>query len=159
MLPGPRLIDVARRLLEQQPDPPRRVTLGDVVEIHKPTLFYAFVALPLVAVIGTVVRASQPVQLDVLAKLVALVVVGAALIMGWTLFRLRESLRNGIAATAEIVDASPWAGRIRVNLDGRPLVTAYRSNSLERLAAGDRITVLLDPRKEAVLLTLGRARV
>jgi len=127
--------------------------LGDVVEIHKPTLFYAFVALPLVAVIGTVVRASQPVQLDVLAKLVALVVVGAALIMGWTLFRLRESLRNGIAATAEIVDASPWAGRIR------PLVTAYRSNSLERLAAGDRITVLLDPRKEAVLLTLGRARV
>jgi len=97
--------------------------LGDVVEIHKPTLFYAFVALPLVAVIGTVVRASQPVQLDVLAKLVALVVVGAALIMGWTLFRLRESLRNGIAATAEIVDASPWAGRIRVNLDGRPLVS------------------------------------
>ena len=59
--------------------------------------------------------------------------------------------------TAEIVDASPFAGRIRVNLNGRSLETAYRSNSLDRLAPGDRITVLLDPRQEAVLLTLGRA--
>ena len=148
---------MARRLLAQQPDPPRQVSVGDVVEVHTPTLVYALVALPLIAVIGTVVRASQPVPLDALIKLVALVVIGAALIMGWTLFRLRESLRNGVAATAEIVDASPFAGRIRVSLNGRALETAYRSNSLDRLAPGDRITVLLDPRKEAVLLTLGRA--
>jgi hypothetical protein len=78
-----------------------------------------------------------------------------ALLMIWILINLRKTLRDDVAATAEILDATRTAGHLRVTINGRAVEKAYRSTAFEKLSPGDRITVLVDPRKETVL-ALGR---
>jgi hypothetical protein len=154
LLPGWRLVDVAQRILARQPDPPRRVGLRDVIEIHLTTLLYAFVLVPALVVIYIRVRAPLPPS--VTAQFVGVTILAMALLMTRMLLGLRNSLRNGVAATAEILDASRSAGHLRVEINGHVVDSTYRSSPFERLATGDRVIVLVDPRKESVLLTLGR---
>jgi hypothetical protein len=157
LLPGFRLVHLAQRLLAEQPDPPRRVSLRDVLEIHAPTLVYALVGPPAIFVIYVTVRSRQPLPLDVTAKSAGLIVLVMVIFMTLYMVGLRKSLREGVAATGEILTATRTAGRLRVNIKGRSVDKAYRSGTFEKFAPGTRITVLLDPRKDEVLLTLGRA--
>jgi hypothetical protein len=156
LLPGYRLVDMARRLLAEQPQPPRRVGFREVIEVHAPTLVYALVGAPALVLFYITVRVRQPLPLDVTVESVGLIFLAVALFMALYLVGLRKSLREGVAATAVILDATRTAGHVRVNIKGRVVDKAYRSSTFERFAPGDRITVLLDPRKEALLLALGR---
>jgi hypothetical protein len=147
---------VAQRLLAAQPDPPRRVGFRDVIEIHAPTLVYALVGVPAIFVIYVSVRSRQPLPLDVTAKSAGLIFLAMGVFMILYIAGLRRTLRDGVAAPAEILNATRSAGHLRVKIQGRAVDMAYRSSTFERFAPGDRITVLLDPRKEAILLALGR---
>jgi len=156
LLPGFRLHDVARRLLAEQPDPPRRVGFGDLIEIHAPTLVYALVVVPVLAVGYITLSARHLLPLDDTARSGGLIFLAMALLMAWLLVGLRNSLSAGVAATGEIVDVTRAAGHVRFEINGHTVEKAYRAPTLEKLAPGDRITVLVDPRKETVLLALAR---
>jgi hypothetical protein len=156
LLPGVRLLLVAQRLLAQQPDPPRLVTFGDLMEIYLPSLVIGPVLVAGIAVLAVELRAGQPVPLDLVAKLVGVVIVGVALVMTLAIRRLKQIIEGGVMARAEILDATRLAGHVRVEINGQVTDRVYRSMSFELLNAGDHITVLVDPQKETVLLPLGR---
>jgi hypothetical protein len=127
-----------------------------VLEIHAPSLVYALVGPPAIFLIYVTIRSRQPLPLEVTAKSAGLIVLVMALFMTLYMVGLRKSLRDGVAATGEILNATRSAGRLRVKINGHAVDKAYRSGTFEKFAPGDRINVLLDPRKDEVLLALGR---
>ena len=144
---------MARRLLAQQPDPPRRVTVNDLLEIYGPTLAYAFVVLPVAFLALLAVR--HQLGSPLIARFAVVLVAAVAVLMAFLMMGVRGALQTGVVATAEILSATQLRGRLRVMINDRAIETDYRSNYIGRLEAGDRITVLVDPRKAAVVLTLG----
>jgi hypothetical protein len=156
LLPGVRLVDVARRLLAQQPDPPRRVSVGDLIEIYGPNIVFTLVVVPILVVLYVTIRARQPVPLDVTIKAAGFTALAMALVLTWILFNLRKTLRDGVAATGEVLDATRSAGHVRVEINGRAVDKAYRSATFERFVPRDRITVLVDRHRESVFIALGR---
>jgi hypothetical protein len=146
---------VAQRLIARQPNPPRAVGFGEVLWIHAGTLVYALVLLPAVAVAGVTLRAGHGLPLSDLARFLGVTYLAMVLLMAWIVLNLRNTLRFGVAAPAQILDAARTAGHLRVEINGRSVVKPYRAHTVQRFAAGDRVTVLLDPKREMVRLTLG----
>jgi hypothetical protein len=126
-----------------------------VLEIHAPTLIYALVVFPLIALGLIAIRARQPLALEVAVRFWGVIFLAMALLMTWILINLRKTLRDDVAATAEILDATRTAGHLRVTIGGRAVEKAFRSTTFEKLSPGDRMMVLVDPGKETVL-ALGR---
>jgi hypothetical protein len=142
---------VAHRLVAREPDPPRHVTFGDLIEIYGPTLVYALVGLPIVLAAINAWRLHG--DWLAIAEIDAVAFLLIALAMASLLIGIKRALENGVAAQGVILRATTMAGRVRVEVNGDTSEEDYRN---ARLQAGDHVTVLVDPRTKKLLLMIGR---
>jgi hypothetical protein len=139
-----------RRLLADEPNPPRAVALRDVWSVYAPLVIYQVAGLPVVFAIVEVLlppKVRVPLAIGFLCLLVIEAAFWTALIM-W----VRSILVGGIGATAEVLKAGRLSGRLQVMVDGREM--AMRDGS-GRLRGGDHVMVVLDPRGDKIQLSLG----
>ena len=158
MLPYYRLQIVANRILASQPDPPRKVGVGDVLWIPAPFLIAGF---GFYAIVGAVLLLlDRPGQRAAILPFAAVILIGAALVLVGIVASYAGPLRKGVAATGGILTVGPGyrsgqRGRVRVESGGRSFDADYAWAGSPALAIGDRVGLLADPTKDAVLLTLG----
>jgi hypothetical protein len=150
-LPSFRLLDVARRLLAQQPEPPRRVSLSDMLEIWGPILVYLYGLIPVVALIGVLLKPPSGRLSTV--ELFALGFIAVGLVIGWTMLTMRRGLQSGVTAVGEVV-ATGNSGRTKVLVKGREIEKVDILRITRQLQVGDRITVLMNESQEKILLML-----
>jgi hypothetical protein len=150
LLPAVRLARLARVLLEQQPNPPRRVGIGDLIDAYRPVLFYGLVLAPIAVALYLWYRGRgyTPLVIEGAALTFVLICIG----MASTIARAKAALQNGVLATGQVIETGRVEGRIRVDIPGRHVETIYR---FQRFAVGDQVGVLVDPRKQTVLLAIG----
>jgi hypothetical protein len=150
LLPAERLARLAGRLLGHQPDPPRRVDIGDLIDIYRPILVYGLVLAPIAAALYIWNRGRGYTPVVIVAAAVTFVVVSIG--MASAIARAKAALQNGVLATGEVIDAGRLEGHIRVDIAGHQVETVYR---FQRFAVGDRVGVLVDRQKQTVLLPIG----
>lgn len=159
MLPPVRLVRVANRIVAEQPHPPRRVTLSDLLEIFGPLLLYAFVLLPII-LFPIALALMQPSFRFSMSKVLAAIIALNFLSVAVVIRRSAASVRKGLPAIAEILTAtgfrSATTGRLRTQINGREVEIGYASRAIGSLEPGDRVRVLIDPDQPKVLLMLGR---
>jgi hypothetical protein len=150
MLPAERLARLARRLLEQQPEPPRRVGTGDLLHSYGPILVFGQVVVPIVValLISYRGRGYTPLVIEAAAVTFVVICIGMAL----TIARAKRALENGVLATGVVTEAGRFEGQIRLDIAGHQVETIYR---FQRFAVGDHVKVLVDPQKQSVLLPIG----
>lgn len=158
LMPFYRTQVVANRVLSRQPDPPRQVRVGEVLWIYAPILTYGF---GIYAGFGAVLFfLTRPGARASMLPFIAVILVGGALLIFGFFAAVSGPLRKGIAATGEILTVGPGfrggqRGRVRVEGGGRRFEADYAWAGSPALAMGDRVGLLADPTKDAVLLTLG----
>jgi hypothetical protein len=150
LLPPMRFAILARLLLDEQPDPPRRVGTGDLIGVYGPFLLYGLVLCPIVAALAMWFRTLGWLPGVFAAAVITFVVVVA--FMASTIARAKRALQNGALAHGEVISAGRLEGQIRVDIAGRPVETLYR---FQRFVVGTRVGVLVDPGKQTVLLPIG----
>jgi hypothetical protein len=158
LMPFYRTQVVANRVLSRQPDPPRQVPVGEVLWIYAPILTYGF---GIYAGLGAaLVLLTRPGARASTLPIVVLALVGGALFIFGMFTAVSGPLRKGVAATGEILTVGPGhrggqRGRVRVEGGGRRFEADYGWAGNPALAIGNRVGLLADPVKNAVLLILG----
>lgn len=142
---------MARRLLAQQPEPPRRVSLSDMLEIWGPILVYLYGLIPVVALIGVLLK--RPSGRLFTVELFALAFVAVGLVIGWAMLTMRRALQSGVTTAGEVV-ATGTSGRTKVRVNGREIEKVDTLRITRQLQVGDRITVLMNESQEKILLML-----
>jgi len=165
------------RILRQTPIPPRPVSYGAVLgTVLRSTLGLIgtlFGALPIVAALGAVVLAHGQIAGYVFAAW--FLVFGAVVIVipFWYAMRVRRALTDGLLVDASVVRLETAEGPNRRTMDamGNGFVAGLRNvphplgNFEERfefdgpgasgLRVGSRLSVLIDPARKRILLTVG----
>jgi hypothetical protein len=147
------LLQVARRLTALQPEPPRAVSLADVLGAYAPVLVFIGADSALVMVIALLARLPA----GALAGLVAVLLVGGLLLMGGIVFAVSQALENGMYATGQVISASGMTAVIRVQVRGKDADISLTSRFAGSYQPGARLELLVDPEKRKVLLVLGSA--
>ena len=150
LLPPFRLRQLARRLCDQYPDPPRPVSLTDILRVYAPMLAYTGVIFAVVVIALSLIRGGRGgFTYDVL--LLAIIVVGFGFLGGGVVYAVRGGLQRGVYVTGEVVSPT----RMRVTLKGLSIEVVLRSRASYQ--AGNRIDVMVDPTSKLILLVLGPA--
>jgi membrane protein implicated in regulation of membrane protease activity len=123
-----------------------------MMQIYGPILAYAFLVVPIFAVIA--VGLMRPSGRPALITLFLVIYVAVALLAVGLMTRVKGTLEMGLAGNAEVVDAMGPRGRFRVRVNGRDIVTSDNSGSPRLLAVGDRVSVLMDAGQGKILLML-----
>ena len=157
LLPYYRTQVVANRIIARQPNPPRKVGVGGVLWIHAPFTISVFA---IYGIFGAFLfffgRSGSRATLPFIVVSLA----GGALYISGLFSSTAGPLRRGVAATGGILTVGPGyrggqRGRVRVESGGRSFDADYAWAGSPALAIGDRVGLLADPTKDAVLLTLG----
>lgn len=153
--PEDRLNAYAAKLLAEQPDPPRRVRVGDIIKTDFLLLGVMTLFVVLVGV-GFVVYPGLP--------LTFLGITGAVTIASWVAWQTsvaRKALQFGLAASGTVTRVEvgyKGARTTTFEVDGpagavdTPLV---RAAAADVLVEGDVVQVMVDPQTRQVLLVLG----
>lgn len=146
---------MAQRILGRQPFPPRDVTWADLREVYGP-VFVLWFALSCFFAFGAVLfgRHIDPFRV----WFFVFVMIAVVFIAGLLILRQKRWLETGVAATAQVIAASDNRGRYRFRVGEREVVTSDNLGAPRTLSVGDRVTVLLDPTSQKILLTLGLER-
>jgi hypothetical protein len=153
--PADRLREAAKKILAEQPAPPRSVSMFALLRAAtSPVVALAFV--PLLAIWASGGMAGH---LSALVVGVGLVVMTAALSL-FKAFEARGPLVQGIVAQGEILTferptRTGIRGRLRVDGLGRRFEADYGWTLPERPRPGDHVEVLIDPDRDRVLWCLG----
>jgi hypothetical protein len=154
-LPNFRLLQLARRLQEEHPDPPRQVSLLEVVGIYAPMLAYTgFILVVLIVLLLVSTRSHIGATIFVPFGLMA---VSGTFIAGILVTVAKGALEKGVLTTGEVVSGSGMTARMRTTVRGRELEATWNVRGARSLRVGDRFNILVDPQKESVLMSLGRA--
>jgi hypothetical protein len=151
-LPSFRLMQVARRLQAERPDPPRPVSLLEVVEVYAPLLASIFIVL-----IAILLVPGKPRSMAATLLLLGVMALGGLLLTWGLVTGAKGALEKGILTTGEVVSAEGRTALMRTTVSGRDLEATFNSPRAGSLRAGDRFNVLVDPRKQTVLMAIGRA--
>jgi O-antigen ligase len=144
---------VARRLLAQQPDPPRQVSFSALLEIYGPILGYSAVNI---LVVGAIAIALTPARGRPIAVALLVFLALATVLMTLALVvPVRAALATGAAVAAMVVRVTGPSNRMTVRVYGREIEAQDTSRSQRRVKVGDRMTVLIDrKRPDKILLML-----
>jgi hypothetical protein len=151
-LPSFRLIQVARRLQAEHPDPPRRVSLLEVLDVYTPLLASIFIVLVAILLVP-----GKPRSVAATLVLLGVMALGGLLLAGGLVTGAKGALEKGVLTTGEVVSARSGVARMRTTVIGRDLEVTFTSLRAGSLRTGDRFNVLVDPQKETVLMVIGRA--
>ena len=119
--------------------------------VYAPLLGYT-AAISVIVVVAILLLGTRG-GTSTIVPLLALLVVGAALIGGGLVRAVTGGLQRGVYATGEVVASSGMTARLRVSLKGQDTEVALRSRT--SYPAGSRLDVMVDPTKGEVLLVLG----
>jgi hypothetical protein len=154
--PEDRLNAYAATLLAEQPDPPRRVSVGSIVAAN--FSLAGLLLIPALLFVGGIVWSPKLLPFALLATgAVALV----AAIQAQRIVVARGALQAGVAATGEITRVDPGfrASKIvTVRVDAAGTVTETkiaRAGAANVLVQGDTVQLMLDPQTRQILLVLG----
>ena len=146
---------VARRILDRQPRPPRHVAWADLWEVYSPVVVLWFALAGFFATgVFLFGRRIDPFSV----RLYLFAVIAVVLIAVMLILRQKRWLETGVAATAQVIAPSDNRGRYRFRVGEREIVTSDNLRAPRTLFVGDRITVLLNPMSQNILLTLGLER-
>ena|ERR1051325_1358986 len=151
-LPSFRLMQVARRLQAEHLDPPRRVSLLDVLEVYAPLLASIFIVL-----IAILLVPGKPRSMAATLLLLGVMALGGLLLAWGLVTGAKGALEKGVLTTGEVVSAQGRIALMRTTVSGQDLEATFTAPRAGSLRPGDRYNVLVDPRKGTVLMAIGRA--
>jgi len=152
--PNARLRQEADRLLAEHPDPPRPVSLLDVLAIYAPIL--VGLAIVLVVLVIALIASKPEKGASAIVPFAAIFVAGAALYASGLISAVLSPLRKGIGATGEVTAVSGSTVKVKVAFDGRDAEMSYLARRAS-FKPGDRLSLLVDKEKSKILLVLGPA--
>lgn len=143
-----------RRLLADQPQPPRPVGFREVWSVYAPLAIYQLTGL--IAVIAVVEVVSPPRARAVLAigfgGLLALAALFWVAVLTW----VRAALREGVATTAQVIGVRSFPARVRLVVNGKEMRMIARE--APRLRPGDLVLLLVNRNRSRILISLGRPK-
>lgn len=154
--PEDRLDLYAARLLEEQPDPPRSVSLGSIIAAY--FSLASLLLIPVVLVAGGILWDRRLFSFALLSTAMLALVGG---LEAQEIARARRALQTGLAASGEVTRVVPGikGSRIvtfRVDAGGPVFETPImRSGAADVFVEGDVVQLMLDPQTRTVLFILG----
>jgi hypothetical protein len=158
LLPADRLPQVAARILAAQPEPPRQVSVNDILEFSWPVLIYLPVPPVTIASLVFLIPSINKLLLLPIALLGVLTIVAW---FGLQILPLVLALQRGRAEVGTITDVrvlprGGYRGRLRLKRGAGSKPVDFYSLSLKQLRVGDALNVLVDPASGRVAATLGK---
>ena len=126
--------------------------LLDLLNVYTPLLAETGVILAIVVVLVSQLTGARGGTSSTWL-LLAIIVVGVALLGGGVVLGVGGALRRGFYATGEVVGSSGMTARLRVSVRGQDSEVVLRSRASYR--PGSRLDVMVDPVKGQVLLVIG----